>query len=49
MAGVLEAGLAHFADGGAERVRTHASKFTWAKAGAAYLALYRNCMALPPA
>lgn len=46
MAQVLEAGLAHFADGGAERVRSHAAQFTWEKAGAAYLALYRSC--LPP-
>ena len=44
MARVLEAGLAHFADGGAARVRSHASQFTWAKAGAAYLDLYRSCL-----
>ena len=47
MAQVLADGLAHFADGGAERVRRHASQFTWEKAGAAYLALYRSCLALP--
>ena len=44
MAQVLEEGLAHFADGGAERVRRHASTFTWEKAGAAYLDLYRRCL-----
>ncbi|MDL2357214.1 MAG: glycosyltransferase family 1 protein [Pseudomonadota bacterium] len=44
MARVLERGLAHFADGGAARVRSHAAQFTWAKAGAAYLDLYRSCL-----
>jgi glycosyltransferase involved in cell wall biosynthesis len=48
MARVLAAGLAHFADGGAARVRTHASQFCWTKAGAAYLELYRGCLASRP-
>ena len=42
MTRVLEQGLADFADGGAAKVRAHAAQFTWAKAGAAYLDLYRN-------
>jgi glycosyltransferase involved in cell wall biosynthesis len=45
MCAVLERGLADFAaDGGADRVRKHASQFTWEKAAAAYLALYRQCL-----
>ncbi|WP_426102939.1 glycosyltransferase family 4 protein [Massilia sp. TSP1-1-2] len=40
---VLEHGLLDFAaSGGADRVRAHASQFTWEKAAAAYLALYRT-------
>jgi glycosyltransferase involved in cell wall biosynthesis len=42
MARVLEQGLADFATGGADKVRAHAARFTWAKAGAAYLDLYRG-------
>ncbi|WP_426113759.1 glycosyltransferase family 4 protein [Massilia sp. PWRC2] len=45
MAQVFERGLADFADGGAERVRRHAAQFTWERAAAAYLALYRRCLA----
>ncbi|WP_426192141.1 glycosyltransferase family 4 protein [Massilia sp. DWR3-1-1] len=46
MAQVFEAGLADFNEhGGAERVRLHASQFTWERAAAAYLALYRRCLA----
>ena len=42
---VLERGLAHFAGArGAERARNRAAQFTWEKAGAAYLALYRACI-----
>lgn len=48
MAQVLEAGLADFAHGGAERVRRRAALFTWAKAAAAYLDLYRRCLATQP-
>ncbi len=48
MARVLEAGLAHFADGGAARVRRHAAQFSWARAAAAYLELYRGCLAPRP-
>jgi glycosyltransferase involved in cell wall biosynthesis len=43
MAEVLEQGLADFSSSdGAARVRSHAAQFTWAKAGAAYLDLYRS-------
>lgn len=45
MAQVLEAGLADFAHGGADRVRRRAAQFTWQKAAAAYLDLYRTCLA----
>jgi glycosyltransferase involved in cell wall biosynthesis len=45
MAQVLEAGLADFANGGADRVRRRAAQFTWTKAAAAYLDLYRRCLA----
>lgn len=45
---VLEAGLAHFNNGGADRVRRRAAQFTWAKAAAAYLDLYRSCLAPKP-
>ncbi|MES2320610.1 MAG: glycosyltransferase family 1 protein [Pseudomonadota bacterium] len=45
MSAVLERGLVHFsANHGADVVRHHASQFTWEKAGAAYLALYRSCL-----
>jgi glycosyltransferase involved in cell wall biosynthesis len=42
---VLEAGLADFAHGGADRVRRRAAQFSWSKAAAAYLDLYRRCLA----
>lgn len=42
MARVLAAGQADFKQGGAERVRRHAAQFTWERAAAAYLALYRR-------
>ena len=43
MAAVLAHGLADFAaNGGAAKARAHASQFTWEKAAAAYLALYRS-------
>ena len=46
MAQVLERGMADFAaNDGPARVRAHASQFTWEKAGAAYLALYRSLAA----
>ena len=45
MAAVLERGLADFAaNKGEAKVRAHASQFTWEKAGAAYLELYRSCL-----
>lgn len=44
MAAVFEQGMADFADGGAARVRQHASQFTWERAAAAYLDLYRRCL-----
>jgi glycosyltransferase involved in cell wall biosynthesis len=45
MAAVLERGLAHFAaNHGPDTARHHASQFTWEKAAAAYLALYRSCL-----
>lgn len=44
MAQVLERGLADFACGGAERARRQAGAFSWEKAGAAYLDLYRRCL-----
>jgi glycosyltransferase involved in cell wall biosynthesis len=49
MTQVLDAGLAHFNHGGADRVRRRAAQFTWAKAAAAYLDLYRSCLASAPA
>ncbi|MEW6761994.1 MAG: glycosyltransferase family 1 protein [Pseudomonadota bacterium] len=46
MAGVLAQGMARFErEHGAERARQHASRFSWEKAGAAYLALYRQVLA----
>ncbi len=46
MAEVLLHGLARFAaDGGAARARSRAAQFTWEQSAAAYLALYRECMA----
>lgn len=43
MAAVLERGMRDFsASGGADRVRAHASQFSWEKAAAAYLALFRS-------
>lgn len=46
MAKVLEDGLARFAsEEGAQRARDHASRFSWEKAGAAYLDLYRQVLA----
>jgi glycosyltransferase involved in cell wall biosynthesis len=42
---VLKNGLARFArEDGARRVRAHASRFSWEKAGAAYLDLYRQVL-----
>ncbi len=46
MGEVLAAGLARFAsEDGARRARAHALRFTWEKAAASYLALYRECLA----
>lgn len=46
MAQVFERGLADFRDrDGASRVRAHAAGFSWARAAAAYLDLYRRCLA----
>lgn len=46
MIDVLERGMLDFAaTGGPERVRAHASQFTWEKAAAAYLALFRSLAA----
>ena len=44
MAQVLKSGLAHFAEGGPQRVRQHAAQFTWQRAAAAYLDLYGRCL-----
>lgn len=45
MAEVFANGMAHFKDhGGVAMVRRHAGQFTWEKAGAEYLALYRSCL-----
>ncbi|MGX9217567.1 glycosyltransferase family 4 protein [Massilia varians] len=45
MAEVLNKGLARFArEDGARRAREHASRFSWEKAGAAYLDLYRQVL-----
>jgi glycosyltransferase involved in cell wall biosynthesis len=45
MTDVLENGLARFArEDGARRAREHASRFSWEKAGAAYLDLYRQVL-----
>jgi hypothetical protein len=42
---VLARGLADFAaHDGAAKVRAHAAQFTWEKAGAQYLALYRSLL-----
>jgi glycosyltransferase involved in cell wall biosynthesis len=47
MRAVFEAGLEHFASRrGADRARAHAARFTWEKAGAAYLRLYRDCLGI---
>lgn len=46
MRAVLAAGLARFAnEDGAQRSRAHALTFSWEKAAAAYIALYRDCLA----
>jgi glycosyltransferase involved in cell wall biosynthesis len=45
MRAVLRTGLAQFAaNDGAQRARDRASQFTWERAAAAYLALYRDCL-----
>ncbi|KFI06344.1 glycosyltransferase family 1 protein [Massilia sp. BSC265] len=45
MSAVLKDGLARFArEEGAQRARKHASRFSWEKAGAAYLDLYRQVL-----
>jgi glycosyltransferase involved in cell wall biosynthesis len=45
MCAVFATGMARFdADNGAERARVRAAQFTWEKAGAAYLRLYRECL-----
>jgi glycosyltransferase involved in cell wall biosynthesis len=42
---VFAAGMARFAaEDGAQRGRAHAQRFTWEKAAAAYLGLYRECL-----
>lgn len=47
---VVEAGLAaHERPGAAQAVRNHAAGFDWDVAAAAYLALYRRLLGLPPA
>lgn len=46
MRDVFAAGMARFAsEGGAQRARAHALRFTWGKAAAAYLRLYQDCLA----
>lgn len=46
MRDVFAAGMARFAsEGGAQRGRVHAARFTWEKAAAAYLRLYQDCLA----
>lgn len=46
MSAVLAEGMARFArEDGAGRARRHASRFSWEKAGAAYLELYREVLA----
>lgn len=46
MSAVLREGLARFdREDGAARVRRHANRFSWEKAGAAYLDLYRQVLA----
>lgn len=46
---VVEAGLvAHQQPGAAQAVRAHAARFNWDAAAAAYLALYRRLLGLPP-
>lgn len=48
MASVFEHGMAHFrANDGVAMVRRHAGQFTWEKAGADYLALFRSCLPEP--
>lgn len=45
MASVFKNGMAHFkANDGVAMVRRHAAKFSWEKAGAEYLALFRSCL-----
>ena len=44
MAEVFANGMADFANGGVERVRANATRFTWERAGAQYLALYRSVL-----
>lgn len=47
---VIEAGLARAREPGhAEAVRSHAARFDWDKAAAAYLAIYARLLALDPA
>jgi glycosyltransferase involved in cell wall biosynthesis len=47
---VVETGLAaHARPGAAQSVRAHAARFDWDVAAAAYLALYRRLLGLPPA
>lgn len=46
---VVEAGLvAHQQPGAAQAVHAHAARFNWDAAAAAYLALYRRLLGLPP-
>jgi glycosyltransferase involved in cell wall biosynthesis len=46
MAEVFAAGMRRFdSEGGADRARARAMEFTWERAGAAYLELYRQCLA----
>ena len=44
MAEVFAKGMRDFANGGAERVKANAARFTWHRAGAEYLALYRSVL-----
>jgi glycosyltransferase involved in cell wall biosynthesis len=45
MAAAFQRGMDDFAQDGPARVRRHAAQFTWERAAAAYLALYRRCLA----
>ncbi|MBK7459102.1 MAG: glycosyltransferase family 4 protein [Betaproteobacteria bacterium] len=46
---VVERGLARYqAPGRADAIRAHAAQFDWDRAAAAYLALYRRLLGLPP-